>query len=203
VLRRSRRFFSLFPVLPFLAYLYPMPAHPDNKYNFGSDELGRPRVYESPAKLEEMVDSYFFWCDQNPLIREEWNGRDPVKCEVRTQRPYTIEGLALHLGVDRKTVLNYGKKEGNEDLFPIISRARQKITDQQVTFGLAGGYNANVLRLVLTNNTEYRDKQEVDHTTGGETLNGGINMDNLDPDELLAFQQLMKKAKGKDEHGPG
>lgn len=172
-----------------------MPAPEGNKYGFGTDETGRPREWDSPEQLQEAIDAYFNYCDVNPLIKIEYNGKDAARCEVPIQRPYTVEGLAIHLGVDRKTLLNYQKKAGYEAFFPVITRAKQKIVDQQITFGMAGGYNHNVVRLVLTNNSDYKDQKAIDHTTAGESLNDG-DLSNLSDEELLQWHALNKKRSG-------
>lgn len=137
------------------------PAPLGNKFAIGNS--GRSKEFESPEELEIFIEEYFNCCDNNPLIKIEFNGKDAERCEVPTQRPYTIEGLCLHLDIDRRTLLNYSKKKGYEEFFHVIQRAKRKITDQYVSFGLAGGYNANLVRFLLSNNTEYKDKVEVEN----------------------------------------
>lgn len=135
-----------------------MPAPIGNQFALGNS--GTEKKYDNPKELEEHINEYFDWCDNHPLIRIEYNGKDPVECEIPTQRPYTIEGLALHLDVDRRTLLNYSKKKGYEEYFPILSRAKRKITQNNIEFGLVGAYNANLVKFLLVNNTEYKDKTE-------------------------------------------
>jgi hypothetical protein len=137
-----------------------MGAPKGNKFAFGSTTNGKPKLWDTPEKFQDAIDEYFAWCDSNPLISIEYNGKEPTECAIPTQRPYTIEGLALRLGTGRRTLLNYAKAEGYEDYFHIITHAKRKIIDQQITFGLAGTYSHNVLRMILINNTEYKDKSE-------------------------------------------
>lgn len=135
-----------------------MPAPVGNKYALGNS--GRAKLYETPEQLEKDIEEYFEWCDKNPLIKIEFIGKEPTECHIPTPRPYTIEGLALHLDIDRKTLLNYTKKKGYEEFFHIVTRAKRKITQNNIEYGLVGAYNANLVKFLLANNTEYKDKTE-------------------------------------------
>lgn len=65
--------------------------------------LGRPLAIRSPDVLREKVDEYFSRGEGKPL---------------------TISGLANWIGVNRRTLLNYSKKEA---FFPTIAEARSRI----------------------------------------------------------------------------
>jgi hypothetical protein len=134
------------------------PAPKGNKFALGNS--GRAKKFESPEQLKLFIDQYFDWCDANPIIRIEWNGKDPVSCDVPTQRPYTVEGLCLHLDIDRATLLNYQKEKGYEEFFNIITHYKRRITENNITYGMTGAYNANLVKFLLSNNTEYKDKTE-------------------------------------------
>lgn len=141
-----------------------MPAPKGNKFAFGCDTSGRPRLWNSPKELEAKIESYFKEMDNNPILIEEIAGKDPVIMVRKQQRTYTIEGLGLYLGCDRKTLLNYSKEEGYEEYFPILARAKQRINDQHITLAMAGIYNANFARFILSNNTSYKNKEEIEVT---------------------------------------
>lgn len=154
-----------------------MSAPKGNQFAFGNTG-GRPRKWNTPADLQAEVDAYFKECDDNPININEVAGKDPVIMKVPTQRPYTIEGLCLHLGCDRRTLLNYQVEDGYEEYFHIITRAKQMITEQMITMALAGGFNASLTKFLLTNNTEYKDKSEV------EVSDKRKDIADLFPDEL-------------------
>ena len=61
---------------------------------------GRPLKYKSVDELEKAIDQYYTDCQKQ-------------------MRPYTMSGLAVALGIDRKTLLNYSKKD---DFFPTIKK---------------------------------------------------------------------------------
>ena len=53
---------------------------------------GKPLKYKSAKELEVRIEKYWEDCQKN-------------------LRPYTMSGLALALGIDRRTLLNYSNKE--------------------------------------------------------------------------------------------
>ncbi len=132
---------------------------------------GREKIYTNPDELQGAVDSYFMGQDKNPLFKTEFHGKDAIKCDVPIQRPYTFEGLAEILGMSRFSLLNYEKKEGYEPFFNIIASAKEKIRTQWIELGIAGLGNPGFTKFILVNNARYQDKSEVDHTTGGKSMN--------------------------------
>ena len=103
-------------------------------------KVGRPKLFKTPEELEEKINTYFYQC------KEE-------------ERPYTMSGLAFALGIDRKTLINYGK---DEEFFHTIKRARdfveQYIEERLLTqSGVTTGVIFN-----LKNNFDWKDKQEID-----------------------------------------
>lgn len=139
-----------------------MPAPEGNKFALGNS--GKPKEWENADSLKNDIQAYFDSVDKSPYLINEVAGKDPVIMEVPTQRPYTIEGLALHLGVTRQTLLNYQKAEGYEEFFDVLTWAKQVITNQLVTMALVGAVKEGFAKFLLSNNTEYKDRQEIDHT---------------------------------------
>jgi hypothetical protein len=78
----------------------------------------------------------------------------------------TIEGFALHIGVNPDTLYEWAKN------YPEFSEALRKIkTEQQKRLldrGLSGDYNPTIAKLVLSANHNMREKQDV--TTDGHKL---------------------------------
>jgi len=74
--------------------------------------MSRPCLWENPEDLQVLIAEYFDEIDQ-------YNEKNPDY-----PRPYTMSGLAYALGCDRKTIVNYGKKE---PFFHTIKRARAKV----------------------------------------------------------------------------
>jgi hypothetical protein len=101
-------------------------------------KVGRPMKFESPEKLQELIDAYFKECDE-------------------TNQIYTVVGLAMALDTDRQTLINYTNRE---EYFDTIKKAKQKIENQMVNRALTGVYNPTVSIFLMKNNFGYVDKTE-------------------------------------------
>lgn len=142
-----------------------MAAPKGNKFALGNE--AKPKTFNSPKHLQETVDDYFNWADLNPIqVVAGLHFGKPVY--VANQRPYTVEGLADYLGCDRKTLLNYQKKDGYEEYFHIITRAKEKIKRQRVEYAMIGVYKEGFTKFLLMNDGDYAEK--VDHKVQQETV---------------------------------
>lgn len=105
--------------------------------------VGGNRKYKNAEEMKLIIDEYFDMCNNN-------------------RRPYTVSGLARHLGLTRKTLLEYRKKYGGEYAV-IIEDAKTRIEEfvEACLFksGIATGTIFN-----LKNNFGWSDKQEVEHS---------------------------------------
>lgn len=95
--------------------------------------------YKTQEDLQKGIDEYFKKCDE-------------------TQRPYTMSGLALSLGIDRVTLIRYGDR----DLFATqIKEAKDRVQAQLEENALMGKGNATFTIFNLKNNYGWRDQVEV------------------------------------------
>ena len=105
--------------------------------------VGGNRKYKNAEEMKLIIDEYFDMCNNN-------------------RRPYTVSGLARHLGLTRKTLLEYQKKYGGEYAV-IIEDAKTRIEEfvEACLFksGIATGTIFN-----LKNNFGWSDKQELEHS---------------------------------------
>lgn len=108
-------------------------------------------AYKTAKELEEKVESFFASEDAYII-----NQKDGVEEKVFAP---TISGLALHLGVDRRTIVNYSNKE---EFFPTIKKARARI-EAHLEKKLFGN-NVTGLIFNLKNNFDWKDKSEVAQT---------------------------------------
>lgn len=100
---------------------------------------GRPKKYPCVEDMQNKIDEYFNRCDEDEL-------------------PYTVEGLAYALDLDRKSLLNYSK---DQEFFHTIKRAKEKVLYRLSELSLAGKLNSSVTIFNLKNNYNYTDKQEI------------------------------------------
>lgn len=112
--------------------------------------MARPfgtRKYESVEELQSVIEEYFDFCDEN-------------------EKPYTMSGLALALGISRQTLINYSK---DENYFDTIKNAKQLVEMQLEENALSNKTNSTFTIFNLKNNFNWKDKTEVE--TNKEQLN--------------------------------
>jgi hypothetical protein len=135
------------------------------KKNKAKRKPGRPRKVDSVKELQKKIDAYFYDCDNR--MSQVYDKKSGSILEFKNPIPYTIEGLCEALEMDRDTLLNYGKKEGYEDYFGTIKRAKLKVQRNKLERGLEGLSNPTLTIFDLKNNHGYRDESQVDHTNDG------------------------------------
>lgn len=148
---------------------------------------GRPLKFQTVEALQSAVDAYFADCAPHVEDVTEWveartkQGKlkkdahgltylVEVTHKVMTkQKPLLLTDLAVALNVDRKTLLNYKKRD---KFFPTIDSALRRceaFAEQELFMGNAPG-----AKFSLTNNYDWKDKQEVDHTTDGQPVSAVV-----------------------------
>jgi hypothetical protein len=137
---------------------------------------GRPPVFNSPKELEVLIDEYFAKCDARVSVRYDKDG-EPIT--TLNPEPYTMSGLALAIGVDRTTLINYEKKD---EFFHSLKAAKQKV-ESDVERRLMETPNQTGAIFNLKNNFKgWKDKQETDVTAKVSTT---ITVANQADKELL------------------
>lgn len=101
--------------------------------------MARPKLYSSVEDMKKIIDDYFKMCDEK-------------------EKPYTMSGLAYALDMDRKSLLNYSK---DEQFFPTIKKAKQKVERQLEENALMGKANSTFTIFNLKNNYGWKDQVEV------------------------------------------
>lgn len=102
--------------------------------------MARPKLYTSVQEMQEKIEEYFNSCDDK-------------------EKPYTMSGLAYALDMDRKSLLNYSK---DEQFFPTIKKAKEKIEQQLEENALMGKANSTFTIFNLKNNYGWKDNIEVE-----------------------------------------
>ncbi|TFD15518.1 hypothetical protein E3T26_06970 [Cryobacterium sp. TMT1-21] len=150
---------------------------------------GRPLAFATVDALEQAINSYFSECDPHLAKRmtETGTATDGSTMfglrEVMTeQKPYTMSGLARHMEIDRKTLLNYSKIE---QYFPTVEAARERV--HEFAEAQLYGKSSGGAQFVLKNNFDWKDRSEVDLTTKDQPLamvefiGGGSTTNSQDP----------------------
>lgn len=102
--------------------------------------------YKNIKDLQKGIDKYFQECDEK-------------------EKPYTMSGLALSLGIDRKTLINYGERDSYSTL---IKKAKQKVECQLEENALMGKSNSTFTIFNLKNNYGWKDNMELEAKTQGK-----------------------------------
>lgn len=139
-----------------------MGAPVGNQFWKLAENAGRPRLFASPDELWDKAVEYFQWCDENPLISYEWNGKDPVKCDIEKMRAYTWSGLEYYLNIDSLREYKTTYKEFSH----VISRIEKVLYTQKFEGAAAGLLNANIIARDLG----LADKRELDANVGMQEL---------------------------------
>jgi hypothetical protein len=125
------------------------------------NKQGRPRSFPNPSSLRTQVNNYFRLADKN-------------------DKPITLSGLALALGVSRRTLSNYLKEDFLKNLngvsdkqaaeyWEVLDKARRKC-EAYAEERLFTGKNTQGVQFILKNGYGWKEKSDVDVTSGGERL---------------------------------
>lgn len=118
---------------------------------------GRPRIWASPKDMQQGIKKYFNECKSNT---KDIATPDGQLIEIPHPLIPTLEGLALMLGVDRKTLHNYSKEEGYENFFHTVKKAKDYILSCKTHHLINGGGCLPGLIFDLKNNHGFADKIE-------------------------------------------
>lgn len=110
---------------------------------------GRPPIFKTAKEMQKAIDQYF---TDAVFISEDG---------FHFER-YTMSGLALALGMSRRTLVNYSHKD---EFLPAIKRARQKV-EESLERSLYGNGVAGVI-FNLKNNFGWKDQKDVNNNMSG------------------------------------
>jgi hypothetical protein len=104
--------------------------------------MGRPRIIESPEELESLADAFFRLCEA-------------------TEKPTTITGLALALGLSsRQALMDYEKRP---EFLDVVKKAKARV-EAAYEGRLWAGQPAGAI--FALKNMGWSDKQEIEHKGG-------------------------------------
>lgn len=124
-------------------------------------EIGRPKKIKTPEDMHNLFQSYKKWAKENPILKEDYVGKDAHRVLRQLERPLTMEGFENHCSSFEDGPLSidqyFSNKDGGYHEFVGICRAiRSQIREDQITGGMAGIYNPSITQRLngLTERTE-------------------------------------------------
>jgi hypothetical protein len=133
---------------------------------------GRPLTFTSVDDLDMAIQKYFDSCDphvETHMTATGHTAKGETMFEDRKiltdQKPYTMAGLARALGVNRRTLLNYKKRD---EFFPSIQGAIdrcEEYAESQLFGPFANGAKFSLINNYKGEHQDWADKHNVDHTT--------------------------------------
>lgn len=95
-----------------------------------------------PEDLKKLSIEYFEWCDEHPIKKMDFKGKDATKVHYELARPYTIQGLCIYCNIASKTFYNY---EVQDEYIQIVTHIRQIIYSQKFEGAAVGIFNPNII----------------------------------------------------------
>lgn len=110
--------------------------------------MGKHKYIESPEKMYELFTDYKLWVEDNPILVEDYVGKDAERVFRRKNRPLTFEGFCNYLE-DNSIIANpihyFINYEGRyEDYVSICSRIKREIRTNQIEGGMVGIFNPSI-----------------------------------------------------------
>lgn len=149
-----------------------------------SPRHGRPRKWESPEQLQEAIEDYFQWVEDNPLYEAKafaFQGQSWVE-EIPKMRAMTVAGACTFLGMVKDTWYNYRKLDGFSD---VIINAEEIMRNQKFTGAAADLLNANI----ISRDLGLADKQ--DHTSSDGSMKPEVSVNMSASEAAKAYQDMM------------
>jgi len=132
--------------------------------------MAKQKYIETPERLWELFKEYEKYTKNNPIIVEDYVGKDAELVRRKKEVPLTVdsfEDYLFELGIINDLGDYFSNKDGRYTEYTTICRAiRRKCRKDQINGGMAGIYNPSITQR-LNGLTE-----KTDVTTGGEKITG-------------------------------
>jgi hypothetical protein len=129
--------------------------------------MGKHKTIETPEQMWELFEAYKKTVAKNPILIQDYVGKDGQMVYRERQRPLTMEGFENYCEDNICYVHQYfvNQEQRYGDYVNICSRIRRTIRQDQIEGGMASIYNPSITQR-LNNLTE-----KTDVTTNGKELN--------------------------------
>lgn len=127
--------------------------------------MGKHKYIETPEKMWELFIAYKLFCKNNPILVEDYVGKDAERVERQRVRALTMEGFECFVmdntEITYPDLTNYfdGKLESFSNFIPICTRIKREIRTNQIELGLANAINQSITQRL--NGLKEQTEQEV------------------------------------------
>lgn len=110
--------------------------------------MGKHKYIESPEKMYSLFKEYKEWVEENPILIEDYVGKEADRVFRQKPRCLTIEGFENFVA-DKDIINDLGDYFANTDqkyseYSTICSRIRREVRQNQIEGGMAGVFNPSI-----------------------------------------------------------
>lgn len=142
--------------------------------------MAKHKYIETPEKLWELFEKYREHTKKNPILKQDYVGKDGTCVYRELERPLTHEGFREYCFDNGISVAHYiTNLDGRYSEYVSIStRIKEAIRNEQIAGGMAGIYNAsltarlNGLTEKIEQDTKLSGKVEITLDLGNNIPNG-------------------------------
>jgi hypothetical protein len=127
--------------------------------------MGKHKYIETPEKMWELFEQYKAQTKSNPILVQDFVGKDGEEVYRRKERPLTIDGFECWC-YDNDIISDLSKYFANTDnnyaeYCAICSRIRKAVRTDQIEGGMSGIYNPSITQRLngLTDKSEMTVKE--------------------------------------------
>jgi hypothetical protein len=128
--------------------------------------MGKHKYIETPEKMWELFEQYKSQTKSNPILVQDFVGKDGDEVYRRKERPLTVDGFECWC-YDNDIISdlsNYFANSDNKysDYSTICSRIRKAVRNDQIEGGMSGIYNPSITQRLngLTDKSEMTVKEQ-------------------------------------------
>lgn len=145
-----------------------MSAPIGNTFYKMAETTGRPKLIPTENDMWQLFVCYKTWCKDNPVIVQDFVGKDADEVERKKEQPLTLEGFEDWVADNGGpwSLEQYFSNTDNryQDFIAVCARIRRSIRADQIRGGMAGIYNASITQRLnnLVERTENNNKITLD-----------------------------------------
>jgi hypothetical protein len=128
--------------------------------------MGKHKYIETPEKMWELFEAYKSQTKSNPILVQDFVGKDGDEVNRKKERPLTIDGFECWC-YDNDIISDLSNYFANSDnkynnYSTICSRIRKAVRTDQIEGGMSGIYNPSITQRLngLTDKSEVMVKEQ-------------------------------------------